>query len=313
MSFARVTVELPTPPAGPSPEEEELCFVLAGLRKSPVVRQGMMASTGAHPAAKAARVALASAQERLDALEQYGELACRAVGRAWLDAGAPGSPRLKATVDERLARARTAWNERYRGLLDTREASLQAAENRDLELREAEGRARRSVARLDLMLELLESTQFLLEDAGLARAWAMLEALPMPLRLGAPKSGAPDLARWLVATRKRFIIERDEAVLADHKAQTQRLKNIASGIGVDAQILGGVRALGAVRDEQDEALDRFLGELGEHLLPHVVTFANGYDAQETLHAVRDQHTATSERVTMLTELLVELGLNPNGG
>lgn len=311
MSFASVSVELPKPPEGPTAEEEELCFVLAGLRKSPVVRQGMVSSTGAHPAAKAARVALAAAQERLDALERYGELACRAVGRAWLDAGAPGSPRLKAAVDQRLAAARTAWRDRYRGLLESREASLQAAEDRDAQLREQEGRARRSIARLDLILELLESAQFLLEEAGIGRAWTMLEALPSALRAGAPKTSAPDLARWLTALRKRYILEREEAVLADHKVQTQRLKNIARGIGADAQILGGVRALGAARGEQDEALDRFLGELGEHLLAHVVTFANGYHAQETLHAVRDQHTVTSARVAMLTELLIELGLNPN--
>lgn len=311
MSFASVTVELPPPPERPTAEEEELCFVLSGLRKSPVVRQGMMSPTGVHPAAKAARVALAAAQERLAALEGYGELACRAIGRAWLDAGAPGSPRLKVAVDERLARARTAWHERYQGLLASREASLQAAENRDAELREHEGRARRSIARLDLMLELLESTQFLLEEAGIGRAWDMLEALPLALRLDAPKTRAPDLGRWLAALRKRLLIEREEAVLADHKVQTQRLKNIATGIGADTQILGGVRALGAVRGEQDEVLDRFLGELGEHLLPHVVTFANGYDAQETLHAVRDQHVATSERVAMLAELLIELGLDPS--
>ncbi|MEZ4267323.1 MAG: hypothetical protein R3F39_13165 [Myxococcota bacterium] len=313
MSFAKVTVVLPAPPDGPTAEEEELYFVLAGLRRSPVVRQGMMSAAGAHPASKAARVALAAAQERLASLERYGELACQAVGRAWLEAGAPGSPRLKAAVDQRLEAARSAWRERYQGLLHTREASLQAAERRDAELRELEARARGSIARLDLILDLVESSQFLLEESGVARAWAMIEALPLAMRAGAARDDAPALGRWLNTLRKRLVLEREEALLADHKVQTRRLRNITSGVGVDAEILGGVRALGDVRGEQHQALDKFLGELGAHLLPHVVTFANGHEAQEALHAVRDQHTATSQRVAELTELVTELGLGPQAG
>lgn len=308
MSFATVRVELPDPPAGPSPEEEELCFVLEGLRSSPVVRHKVLHPGSPHPAGRGATVALAAARQRLEALERYGAAVCEAVGRAWLDAGAPGSPGLKATVDQRLDRAREAWRQRYQALMTSREATLQATERRDDAIRDEDARVRRSIARLDLVLELVERAEILLADEGSLRAFDLIDALPDALRRDAPRGNVTELARWLARLRSRFVLEREEAHLEDQKLQTRRLRNLRAGVGADTEILGGVRALDAARDEQQTALSRYLMELGDNLLPHVASFANGQEADARLRAVRELHRATAERVSSLEALLTELGV-----
>lgn len=304
MSFARVEVQLGPPPAASSAEEDELCLVLEGLRESPVVRQGMLHRGSEHPAAKAAQQALRSARERVEALERYGVEACEAIGKAWLDAGAPGSPRLKAEVDARLERARHEWSQRYAALWAARETAVLAAEARDGQLQRDEAEAQRAIGRLDLLLELVETSQTLIADGAISQANRLVKALPAPLTAELPQDGdAKAVIRWLEGLRHELAVSRDEALLEAQKVLNRRLRNIADGVGSDIDILEGVRSLWAVERANDEKLRHFLADLGEHLLPHVVTFTHGPGADEALRLARERHAQAAERVAALEDLL----------
>ena len=310
MSFGGVVVELPELPKPPSEEENDA--LTAGRRAAEGGGLLKRLLGGPDPGRTCAAVerALATARARLDELDELGDEVLYRLGRAWLDAGAPGRPEMKEQIELHLDAERKRYNHGFAHLMGERVEVLDALDRRDDAL---SGERERLLARsieFEGWVDLCDVGLQVMDTQGMFRALDHLEQLPESIKQGIPRQDLEELRVWTHELKDRMREEQELLQVRAARMTTRRVRTIRQGVEADARVLDRVGELQQSQAQVADELRTFLIGVGKKLAPHASSLGNGAAAAAAIAGFRGLHADTVARVDELEEIreaLVNVG------
>lgn len=301
-SFAAVEVRLPPFPPGPDLEEDDTVALLQRTVEKPGLLGRLFGAGPDEGAVEAADEALATAMTRLSRLRRFMNTMFLELGRAWLEAGAPGRPSTQARAELFLEEERRAYDTRFAELMATRAHLLETSAQQDERIVGERERARRAVHRFDMLLELVEAAEEVLRDEGVFRARDVLEAMPERYLTGMPAQSVPQLRDWMKKLRTRLLADQDEAELAAMRLQTREVRAMREVVQRDALVLGELKGVETAKTQNTQALEGFLRDVGKKLVPLAHTFRNGPQVADYVARAKALHDDTKARIETVESL-----------
>lgn len=304
--FARIVVQLPELPTGPNEDEDEVLDELRSAADGGVLRRLLAGGERLSELLTAGAQAQGVTQRRVAALAHYSEETLRALGQAWLDAGAPGKPQVVEQIEVRLDSERDRFRADFSSLMGERDHALLEAEARGEVAQRQQHNLMEQLERMEAVLDHLQAGIRASKSAGLFRALDVLERLPGPLKSGIPRTDLGALQRWTTALHDRLRIQQEELELRIAMARTREVQALSQEVHVDKEALGKALEMHQAQERTADELTQFLRGVGRKLVPMAHTFANGSDTVAALTAARQMHAETKERAEELAELIEAL-------
>ena len=299
MSLGGVVVELPELPDPPSQEEDDA--LTAGRRA--VEGGGLLERLLRRPdlgrTFGAVEHALEAARARLVELDRLGDEVLHLLGRAWLDAGAPGRPEMKEQIELHLDAERERYEQSFAHLMGERVEVLDALERRDDVLSGERERLLARSVRLEGWVDLCDLGLQMMDTQGLFRALDYLEQLPEPVKRGIPRQDLEELRGWARELRERMSEELVRLQVREARASTRRARTARQGVAADARLLDQVGELQQSQAQLSDELGAFLIGVGKRLAPHASSLGNGAEAAAAIAGLRGLRADTVERVDEL--------------
>ena len=230
-----------------------------------------------------------------------------AMGRAWLEAGAPGRPGVAGAIEVALAEEREDYHHEFARLVKE-VGRLEIEGGAAAERRREEGaRDRWAAFRCELLLDLLDQAEDQLEDAGFGGAWKLLSRLPTRLLSGIPAARADDLLLWIRGLRSRLRADQQELEIVAARATVQELRSLREAVGEQVAAFDDLAKARAKLADRQDALHRYLERIGRKLLPIAHLFANGEELAQYIRDTKSRLQESEAWTAKLEELRSRLG------
>ncbi len=222
-----------------------------------------------------------------------------AMGRAWLEAGAPGRPGVAGVIEVALSEERDDYHHEFARLV--KQVGRLEIEGRAAADRRREESARKSFEafRYELLLDLLDQAESQLEEVGFGSAWELLSRLPTRYTSGIPTARADELRLWIRSLRSRLRADQQELELAATRATEQELRTLRQTVGEQVAAFDDLAKARAKLASRQEAVHSYLEGVGRKLIPIAHLLANG---DELTQHIREAGSRLQESEAWLAKL-----------